>query len=103
MLKKHTNGDELLNMKETLSKKANQIDVEELYNQKTDKSDTECTQNSIEVIHKQIKHLVMMLMESCRVLMEAELSNKQTKINKLNTILQQCLILTKWISKFKPG
>ncbi|CAI2383872.1 unnamed protein product [Moneuplotes crassus] len=103
MLKKHTNGDELLKMKQTLDKKANQIDIEELYDKKTDKADTECTQNSIEVIHKQIKHLVMMLMESCRVLMEAELSNKQTKINKLNTILQQCFILAKWVSKFNPG
>lgn len=102
MLRKHTNGDELFNMKEAIAKKANQADIEVLYDKKADRKETVSAQNSIETIHKQIKHVVMMLMESSRAMIDTEYSNKQTKINRLNHIVQQCLILTKWISKNNP-
>ena len=102
MLEKHTSSNEIYNLKRMVQLKANAHDLQEMYELKSDKAETENNLNAIEIIHKQIKHLVMMVMESSRVLIETEYSNKQTKLNRLNNILQQSFLLTKWVMKFNP-
>ena len=41
-------------------------------------------------------------MENFRVQVETETSSKNARINKMNVVLQQSLLLAKWIIKFNP-
>ena len=102
MMQKHASHDEISNLRRMMEMKANKYDLDEWYEIKSNKVDTDNHLSAIEILHKQVKHLVFMIMENLRVQMEAEHSNKNTRINRLNNVLQQSFWLTKWIMKFNP-
>jgi len=94
--------EENTELKRMIDLKADKFEVIELRDLKTNKVDTENNMKAIDVIHKQIRHLIVMLMENFRVQVETENLTTQTKINRMNIVLQQSLLLAKWITKFDP-
>ena len=82
--------------------KADKYLVSELSDAKANKIDTENNMKAIDIIHKQIRHLVIMLMENFRVQVDTDNATKHTKLNRMNNVLQQSLLLAKWIIRFNP-
>lgn len=89
-------------LKKLIDLKADKFSIIELNDLKSNKIDTENNMKAIDIIHKQIRHLVIMLMENFRVQVETETSSRNARINKMNVVLQQSLLLAKWIVKFNP-
>lgn len=89
-------------LKKLIDLKADKFSIIELNDLKSNKIDTENNMKAIDIIHKQIRHLVIMLMENFRVQVETETSSRNARINKMNVVLQQSLLLAKWIIKFNP-
>ena len=92
----------LRSLNKLIEHKADKFIVSELSEAKANKIDTENNMKAIDIIHKQIRHLVIMLMENFRVQVDTDVATKQTKLNRMNTVLQQSLLLAKWIIKFNP-
>lgn len=96
-----TSGD-TSELQKLIDQKADKFQVIDLYDLKSNKADTETNMKAIDIIHKQIRHLIIMLMENFRVQVDTQHSNPQTRINRMNVVLQQSLLLAKWITKFNP-
>jgi len=69
---------------------------------KSNKIDTQSTMHSIDILHKQIKHLSVLMVEMLRIdVMETVNTAEQEQITKktMMGIMQQSLNIAKWINK----
>ena len=57
---------------------------------------------SVDSVHKQIKHLVVILVEIMRLSVTAQSETKQSKLNKKMYLLQQSISIGQWINEFDP-
>ena len=102
MIPKSSGSQDTDVLKKQIDLKADKFDLNQIGNYKSNKIDTENNSKAIDIMHKQMRHLVIMMMENFRVQLETENLSTQTKINRMNVVLQQSLLLAKWVSKFDP-
>lgn len=102
MIPKSTGGNDSSELRSMIELKADRIEMNELLDAKGNKVDMVNNMKAVDIIHKQVRHLIILLMENFRVQVETENSNKQTRLNRMNIVLQQSLLLAKWITKFNP-
>ena len=102
MIPKSSGSQDTDVLKKQIDLKADKFDLNQIGNYKSNKVDTENNSKAIDIMHKQMRHLVIMMMENFRVQLETENLSTQTKINRMNVVLQQSLLLAKWVSKFDP-
>ena len=102
MIPKSSGSQDTDVLKKQIDQKADKFDLNQIGNYKSNKIDTENNSKAIDIMHKQMRHLVIMMMENFRVQLETENLSTQTKINRMNVVLQQSLLLAKWVSKFDP-
>ena len=102
MIPKSSGNQDTDVLKKQIDQKADKFDLNQIGNYKSNKIDTENNSKAIDIMHKQMRHLVIMMMENFRVQLETENLSTQTKINRMNVVLQQSLLLAKWVSKFDP-
>eukprot|EP00347_Sterkiella_histriomuscorum_P015229 403357819 len=86
--------------KNTLDSKANKADLIEIQNQKSNKSDFENIVRWIEALHKFIKNLSVMQIETSKLLMSVPQETEQQKLNKVEFVINQSQIISNWIMKF---
>ena len=99
------NGGNMLDANEIKNMMSGKVDRDELtalYDLKSNKLDTEMTMKSVDIVHKQIKHLVVILVEIMRLSVTAQSETKQSKLNKKMYLLQQSISIGQWINEFDP-
>ena len=73
------NGGNMLDANEIKNMMSGKVDRDELtalYDLKSNKLDTEMTMKSVDIVHKQIKHLVVILVEIMRLSVTAQSETK---------------------------
>ena len=89
-------------MKILLDKKANQSDLQNIADSKTNKQDSEQQLRAIDILHRQLDHTVVLLIEIIKgQLNEQNETMAGTKTNRLY-LLKQCANISKWIREFDP-
>jgi len=83
--------------------KADQTELQALFELKSNKVDTEQIMNSQQMLSRQIKHLIVLFMESVKVQISAPLESTLNKDSKKTFILQQTKALAKWVLQFDPN
>lgn len=69
---------------------------------KTNKTDSENQMKAIDILHRQIQHLIILLIEVVKTLVNDQAETFQEKQNKRVFILDQCSLVRNWISNFQP-
>ena len=83
--------------------KADQTELQALFEMKTNKVDTEQVMNSQIVLSRQMKHLAVLFIESVKVQLAGALESQLNKNSKRQFILQQANALAKWVLQFDPA
>ena len=88
-----------------IEEKADKTEVLSLLNTKSNVKDTDANMKAIDIMHKQIKHLSVIMVEILRF--ETEKYNKHSKTlnqskNHSEWLLNQWMSIAKWINKFNP-
>nr|ACK37611.1 putative reticulocyte-binding protein 2 [Kahliella matisi] len=97
----HQIGD-ISEVYQVLNSKANRSDLERLNEQKSNKVDTEQLLNSLGVLSRQLKHMLVLFMESIRSSLANASDTVLLKENKKKFLLRQLKALAKWVMKFDP-
>ena len=85
-----------------LDKKANQTELQDIADQKTNKHDSEQQLRAIDIMHRQLDHTVVLLIEIIKgQLNEQNETMAGTKTNRLY-LLKQIANVGKWIREFDP-
>ena len=81
-----------------LDEKADRKELDVFFNQKASKNDTELALRWIEIVHKQLKQMVVLISEDMRQAVEPAVDSKHASVNRKVQMLQQSLLLFKWIA-----
>lgn len=87
-----------LALQRKLDKKADKAELDEFFNQKASKNDTELSLRWVEIVHKQLKQVAVLISEYFRSAVEPADTSKHSKVNRDVGLLQQSLLIFKWIA-----
>lgn len=92
--------------KKALVGKVDKVELEAVINMKSNKHDTDIAMKGIDILHKQVTHLVVLVVELVKLVMN-QLSlisdSEKTKHHKsLMYLLQQGVNVCRWVSEFDP-
>lgn len=73
-----------------MNAKASKEDVEDMKLNKTNKTDSENQMKAIDIMHRQMEHLIVLLIEIARQLMNDQAESFAEKYTKRSYILNQC-------------
>ena len=85
-----------------LSGKASQKDVEMLKTHKTNKQDTDMQMKSIDIMHRQVTHMSVLIIEILRQGIVTKTESETTKQQRQKFLLQQGCSVARWIAEFDP-
>eukprot|EP00347_Sterkiella_histriomuscorum_P000145 403376999 len=94
------NFDEIKNL---INMKANTMELNQIMEMKTNKTDTEQLMSSQQILSRQLKHFVVMVMESIKLSINETMDTKMQVENKKKFIFNQLKALAKWILRFDPS
>ena len=92
--------------KKALVGKVDKVELEAVINMKSNKHDTDIAMKGIDILHKQVTHLVVLVVELVKLVMN-QLSlisdSEKTRHHKsLMYLLQQGVNVCRWVSEFDP-
>ena len=89
-----------------LMSKVDQVDLEAVINMKSNKADTDVAMKGLDIVHKQVTHMIVLVVElikSCMNSLSVHNDSDKTKHHKnLMYILQQAVNVCRWINDFDP-
>ncbi len=93
-------------LKKILMQKVDKQEVEALIDLKSNKHDTDQTMKAMDIIHKQITHMIVLMIEivkgSMNALSIANDSDKTKHHKNLMYLLSQTVNVCRWINEFDP-
>ena len=95
--------DPALQMKKALLMKADKIDIEKMYEIKSNKQDTENMLDCQQLMCKQFKHILVLFIELVNFSNNARKNEPSQHIeNRSQTLIKQVQSLASWVMKFNP-
>ena len=91
-------------MKNIIHNKVDKLDLEEIKNTKSSKTDTEMAMRQIEILHRQLRQLSLLITQKFRSSIDRDgQETAHTKTNKKVALLHQALLISQWVSSFDPS
>ena len=87
-------------MKQVVAVKADKAIVETLVNEKANKVDTEMCLRWVDLLHKMVNKVVLLLTTKLKTDLDTGNEGKNERQNKKVQLLQQGVIISKWIESF---
>ena len=69
---------------------------------KSNKVDTEMTMKGLDILHKQITHIIVLMIEQSKIALSTSLETEKQKQQKKHFILKSAVHVCQWINKFDP-
>ena len=85
-----------------LVEKVDKTELEQMDNNKSNKSDTQLTLKAIELLHKQVMHVVVLLIEVIKTMIPNAQENEKVREKKKLYNLQSAVSVCKWALRFDP-
>ncbi|CDW75242.1 UNKNOWN [Stylonychia lemnae] len=97
-------GLDAMELKKLLIQKVDQNELDKVMLMKSNKADMEQAFKSIDIIHKQVCHQIVLFIELVKTCIEqhGHQENKKTKEQRKIFILQQAISVCRWINTFNP-
>ena len=99
-------GVDAQELKKIMMSKVDKVDLEAVIDTKSNKMDTDIAMKGLDIVHKQVTHLVVLIVElikSCMNSLSIYNDSDKTKHHKnLMYILQQAVNVCRWINDFDP-
>jgi len=93
-------------MKKLMMSKVDRVDLDAVIDLKSNKSDTDLAMKGIDIMHKQVTHMIVLLVELIKSVMNTlsihNDSDKTKNHKNLLYILQQAVNVCRWINEFDP-
>ena len=87
-------------MKDVVAVKADQSTIDSIVNEKANKVDTEMCMRWVDLLHKMVNKVVLLLTTKLKTDLDTGIETQNQKQNKKVQLLQQGLIISKWIESF---
>lgn len=87
---------------QTLQKKADKEDILQLFRQKTNKSDSDMQIKAIAILHKQLVHAFVLLIEFGKLTLTSTKETEMSKQSRRNYLLEQSIHVLQWAQEFDP-
>lgn len=84
-------------IKGLLMQKADRKELDALNDLKSNKVDTEQTMKAIDILHKQITHIIVLFIESVKASIKNHVDNKKALQKKRMYVLQQAVNVCQWV------
>jgi DNA polymerase family B len=93
-------------LKKIMMSKVDKVDLEMVIDMKSNKTDTDLAMKGLDIVHKQVTHMIVLVVElikSCMNALSIHNDSDKTKHHKnLMYILQQAVNVCRWINDFDP-
>ena len=83
-----------------LQHKADKSDIQELIQLKSNKTDMELSWNFLETLHKQMKHLSVIVKEFLKTTVNTQPQTEHERLGKLSYLATQSESVVQWVNKF---
>ena len=82
--------------------KADQSQIEALQRNKANKADSDMQMKAIDILHRQLSHVIILLLETTKQLINDQNETQASKRTKRMFIMEQIINVSNWIQDFDP-
>jgi hypothetical protein len=87
---------------DTFNTKADVNDLNAMNDVKANKVDTEAAMRCVDILHKQLSHLIVLFVEAMKTLIHQQKESETEKQTRRMYVMQQSVKVMQWINLFEP-
>lgn len=93
---------DMQDVKNLVANKIEKTEFDAQMSMKSNKIDMETNMKAVDILHKQLQHLIVVFLEELRIAVNNTNETWKTQTNKRTILLQQTLSIARWAKKFNP-